>query len=176
MSLREQDDRRSVRELIQSGYQLLTVDSVEEQSVINLFNWVATALNRPLFVWSITAGFARADREMGSQKFNRKPEDALAQIRSTTAPGIYLFLDFQPYLDDPVIVRMLKELSQSRDPNRHTICLVGTQIDLPAGLQSFSAHFSPELPQIDEIQSIVRREAEAYTARHTGQKLSLIHI
>ena len=146
MSLREQDDRRSVRELIQSGYQLLTVGSVEEQSVINLFNWVATALNRPLFVWSITAGFARADREMGSQKFTRKPEDALAQIRSTASTGIYLFLDFQPYLDDPVIVRMLKELSQSRDPNGHTICLVGTQIDLPADLQSFSAHFSLVAP------------------------------
>ena len=76
----------------------------------------------------------------------------MAQIRSTTAQAFICF-STSVYLDDPVIVRMLKELSQ-RDPNGHTICLVGTQIDLPAGLQSFSAHFSPELPQIDEIHPL----------------------
>ena len=106
---------------------------------------------------------------MGSQKFNR----------NSRMPGA----DTQYYRSRHLSVSRLSALSRRpchrsnaqgvesrRDPNGHTICLVGTQIDLPAGLQSFSAHFSPELPQIDEIQFIVRR-VEAYVARNSGQKV-----
>ena len=125
----------------------------------------------PVFTWAVTAGFTRIDKDMGSQAFSKRPEDALAQIRATQRPGLYLLLDFHPYLDDPVIVRMLKEIALNYKTLGHTVALVSHDIELPGELKVHCAEFKLALPSPQIIEDLIRHEAREWSADHGGKKV-----
>ena len=72
----------------------------------NLENW-------PLFVWTIADGLKRVPRtDVMTQTYEF--QDALRHIDKTPQNGVYTMLDAQPYFEDPVNVRLIKELRESR--------------------------------------------------------------
>ena len=67
----------------------------------------------PLFRWTVTDGLKRLDIELGPpQRTVSEPLEILRHIRATTLAGVYALLDFHPYLHDPTIVRLLKDIAQ----------------------------------------------------------------
>src|SRR5580658_1351859 len=67
----------------------------------------------PLFRWTVTDGLKRLDVEVGPpQRTVSEPLEILRHIRATTLAGVYALLDFHPYLHDPTIVRLLKDIAQ----------------------------------------------------------------
>ena len=78
----------------------------------------------PLFRWTVTDGLQRLDIDLEPQTLNSDPTDVLKHIRAVTKPGIYILLDFHPFLDDPVHVRLLKDIciktanSAAADPDQ----------------------------------------------------------
>lgn len=67
----------------------------------------------PLFQWTVTDGLKRLDADMGPpQRMLAQPPDILKHIRATVLAGVYALLDFHPYLQDPTIVRLLKDIAQ----------------------------------------------------------------
>jgi len=61
-------------------------------------------------------------------------------------PGIYVLLDFHPYLEDPVNVRLLKDIFIRFTKIPRQLILVRHKVRLARELESFSARFELDLP------------------------------
>jgi len=70
----------------------------------------------------VTEGLQRIDVDMGApQRMLAEPPQLLRHLKATPMPGIYVLLDFHPYLSDPINVRMLKDVAQGYGQVERTI-------------------------------------------------------
>ena len=123
------DSRRELATLINSRIPLIVIETRDEQRVLQLLASLATELARPahtpVFQWSTTDGLRRLDVDLGgSQLHNAEPTEVLRSIRATEKAGVYVLLDFHPFLGDPLNVRLIKDICQGYDRVARTLVLV----------------------------------------------------
>src|SRR6187551_302258 len=104
--------------LLASRAALVIMESREEARAIELVREAALKAQRGknwgVFQWTVTEGLLRIDVDLGgAQRTLAQPEQLLKHVRATTMAGIYVLLDFHPYLENnPMFVRMLKDIAQ----------------------------------------------------------------
>lgn len=103
-------DRSHDLELImRSRTPLIVIESRDEARMLELLQSmvVSSAADNytPIFRWTITDGLQRLDISLEPQSLNSEPTDVLKHIRAVAKPGIYVLLDFHPFIEDPVHVR-----------------------------------------------------------------------
>jgi SpoVK/Ycf46/Vps4 family AAA+-type ATPase len=106
----------------------------------------------------------------GAQQHNAEPDQVLKSMRATPTAGIYVLLDFHPFLNDPVNVRLLKDICHDYDRLPRTVVLISHEIQLPRELDHLSARFSLAFPTRDERREIVERVAADWARAH-GQRV-----
>ena len=95
------------------------------------------------------------DISLEPQTLNSEPTDVLKHIRAVNKPGVYVLLDFHPFLEDPVNVRLLKDIC-IRSPEVHRqMVLVSHEVKVPRELESYTARFEMALPSSEERSRIV---------------------
>lgn len=97
--------------LLESSVPIIVIESREEARLIELFKRIIKNIAKPLFLWTVTEGLKRLDVDMPAQRHNRKPVELLTQIKITRHEGIYLLLDFHPFLEDPLHIRLMKDIA-----------------------------------------------------------------
>ena len=91
----------------------------------------------------MTEGLLRVDVDLGgAQRTLSQPEQLLKHIKATTMAGIYVLLDFHPYLDNPMFVRTLKDIAQDYKKCARTLVLISHEVKLPQELEHLAARFS----------------------------------
>jgi len=138
---------------------------------VDLFRQLAIRLAQPVMRWSVTSGLQRIDLDLQPQTHAREPAQALAQIRSTGTQGIYLLLDFHPYLEDPAHVRLIREIALGYGEANHTLVFISHSCELPEELHALSARFSLSLPDSEHIERLVREEASKWAKANPGKKV-----
>ena len=93
--------------LIHGHTPILQIETHEEKRALDLLVRIATRNVIPLFKWSVTEGLRRVDIDLGVQRHNAEPRDLLGHIKSSNIDGIYVLLDFDPYIQDPVNERYI---------------------------------------------------------------------
>ncbi|MCR6664054.1 MAG: AAA family ATPase [Luteimonas sp.] len=165
-------DLQDLVALIRADTSLIVVETPDEPRVVELFRQSLTHVWRALHRWSITEGLRRID--LDREDPSETPPDAsttLAAIRNADQRGIYLLLDFHPYLGYASTQRQLREILQRRDCLPHTVVLVGHKVELPAELEAKATRFRPRLPDANALLKIVREEAAAYQREHGGKRV-----
>jgi SpoVK/Ycf46/Vps4 family AAA+-type ATPase len=157
--------------VLRSGTPILTVETHEERRALDMFRRLAIKLNRPLFAWSITEGLQRMDLELDAQAHNSDPASVLRHIKSSGLDAIYLMLDFHPYIDEPVHVRLIREIAHDYRTTGKTLVFVSHDLDIPAELHKQSARFDLALPNRDKLMSIIREEALQWSNRNQKKKV-----
>ncbi len=158
--------------LIRAGTPLLVIQSAEEKRVVEGFRHAIAQVLRPLYKWSITHGLERLDIDVADPQ--RDAPDAsltLHAIKAQREPGVYLLLDFQPYLRYPMTLRLLREIVQRQDAAEHTLVLVGAEIELPAELAAIATPFKFALPDGETLAALVREEAFRYSRNNDGRRV-----
>lgn len=169
-------DRQHDLELIlRSRTPIVVIDTRDESRLLELLKSITIARASegylPLFRWTITDGLQRLDISLEPQLHNSQPEEVLRHIRAVTKPGIYVLLDFHPYLEAPVNVRLLKDISiRFNDVTRYLI-LVSHSVTLPIELEGFSARFEMALPTDGEREAIIKRVAAEWAREHPGSQV-----
>ena len=111
--------------LIKSKTPIIVIETHEEARVLKLFMQLVNELPNQLYKWAITEGLQRIDVEnMQPQAFNKEPLEALKHIRGGSQSGIYLFMDFHPYMEDPFNVRTIKEIALQYEEKPNTLVFV----------------------------------------------------
>jgi hypothetical protein len=148
--------------LLASRVPLVIIESREEARVMELVREAALKAQRGrnwgVFQWTVTEGLLRSDVDMGgSQKTLAQPEQLLRHVKATTMAGIYVLLDFHPYLENPLFVRTIKDIAHDYPRCERTLVLVSAEVKLPPELEHLAARFSVRLPDRKERHAIVMR-------------------
>ncbi len=155
-------DLHDLELLLRSDTPIVLIESIEEPRVIELFSGLAMRISEPAFSWTVTDGLRRIEFDADPQRMLAEPTEVLRHIRLTTQRGIYLLLDFHPYLDTPLHVRLLKEIAQSYAGLPRTLILVSHALEVPSELRHLSVRFALRLPDRSRIQALIREEARRW--------------
>jgi SpoVK/Ycf46/Vps4 family AAA+-type ATPase len=169
--------QRDLELLLGSRTPMLVIETRDELRMLELLTAIGRSRRSeayvPLFRWTVTDGLQRLDIALEPQLHNAAPVDVLKHIRAVTKPGIYVLLDFHPYLQEPVNVRLLKDICLRFETTPRQLVLVSHRIELPAELAPYSARFEMALPSADERQRIVKRVAREWAADSAGSSVRI---
>ncbi len=144
------------------------IESLEEPRVLTLFARLALRLAQPAYRWSVTEGLKRLEFDPDTEQRLTDPTQALRYLRSGGETGIYLLLDFHPYLGDPLHVRLLKEIAQGYAAHPRTLVLVSHALEIPPEVRHLCVRFDLRLPDRNRILGLIREEAQAWKQARAG--------
>jgi len=169
------DGRHDLEIILRSRTPIVIIETRDEARILELLQsiTIAGAVDEymPLFRWTVTDGLQRIDIALEPQPLNSEPGEVLKHIRAVSKPGIYVLLDFHPFLEDPVHVRLIKDICIRYREIPRQIVLISHTVKLPRELDSFSARFDIALPTEKERRKIVQRVADEYTKEHPGSRV-----
>ncbi len=168
------DPLHELEVLLASRFPLIVVESREEARILALVREASLKIRRGrgwgVFQWTVTDGLRRLDVDMGGpQRTLAEPSQLLKHLRGTTMAGVYVLLDFHPYVGNPVHVRMLKDIAQGYEQVARTLVLVSHEITLPDELEHLAAHLRLALPTRSERHAIVTRVAREWASDRPGK-------
>jgi hypothetical protein len=148
------DPAKDLRTLLASRRGLIVAAGRDEARLTSMIRLVAGPLRLPIWSWTVAAGLAVSGGR--GQPGTTDPAQALAFVSDSNQPGVYVFLDAKPLLDDPVAVRLARELGQRQVPGR-TVILTGVGDQVPTDLQPDGVLFRPRPPDRAEIDEMLSR-------------------
>ena len=151
--------------LINSGRKLITLETEREGCFIDGFRRLASRSERAYFQWTITQGMLRLAPGFENQVLNKDLNQVFAQIQSTERSGVYVLVDFHHHVDDPVVIRHLKDV-QMHSP-QHCIILLSQEIKLPDELSKLATKYQLPLPTNEQLGDIVNEIADEWIASHS---------
>ncbi len=106
----------------------------------------------------------------GSSIYNtREPVQALANMESMTLEAVFILKDFHRHMDDPVVVRRLRDVGQKFAANRRTVVITSPEIAVPAELTTLVEYFDLPLPDRNRLREIIHdiftRLSKTYTLK-----------
>ena len=171
------DRRQDLEIILRSRAPLIVMETRDESRVLHMLQAIgmqsSTAEYMPLFRWTITDGLQRLDIDLAPQLTNSEPADVLRHIRAVSKPGIYVLLDFHPFLHDPVHVRLIKDICIHYPDIPRQLILISHEIELPQELEVFSARVEMALPGDTERRSIIESVAREYSAQNSGTQVQV---
>lgn len=171
------DERHDLELVLRSRTPLVVIESQDEQRMLELLQSINIARTSdeymPLFRWTITDGLQRIDISLEPQAINAQPTDVLKHIRAVSKPGVYVLLDFHPFLEDPVHVRLLKDICIRAQQVNRQIVFISHTVKIPKELESFCARFDMALPSEQDRANIVKKAARAYAQDNPGERVQV---
>jgi SpoVK/Ycf46/Vps4 family AAA+-type ATPase len=164
-------EQKDLELLIHGHTPILQIETHEEKRALDLLVRIATSHVIPLFQWSVTEGLRRVDIDLGVQRHNAEPKDVLGHIKSSAVDGIYVLLDFDPYIQEPVNARYVKEIAMQFEGGKNKLVFISHKIDMPAGLSKRVAKFELSLPDARALEAMVRDEAGNWH-RQSGKQVA----
>ena len=158
--------------LIRANTPLIVIETQDEGRVVELFRQALSQVWRALYRWSITEGLRRLDMDREDEA--EGPPDASAALQAMKQAGqrgIYLLLDFHPYLGYASSQRQLRDIVQRRHCQPHVVVLVGAKVELPPELEAIAVRFNPRLPDANALLKMVREEASEYARENGGRRV-----
>jgi hypothetical protein len=173
-----QDPRRELEMLLASRFALIVIESREEARVLHLVREASLKAGRGrgwgIFQWTVTEGMRRVDMDLGgAQKTLSDPAQLLRHLKVTPAPGIYVLLDFHPYLADPLNVRMIKDIAQGYDKVPRTLVLMSHEVTVPQELEHLSARLKLGTPTRNERLMVITRVAQEWADANGGRSVKI---
>jgi ATPase family associated with various cellular activities (AAA) len=165
--------------LLASRFALIVIESREEGRVLEL---VREAGGRAgygrgwgIFQWTVTEGLRRLDTNVGGpQKALSEPPQLLKYLKlPSTPPGIYVLLDFHPYLSDPLVVRMIKDIAQDYTRVPRTLVLMSHEVQVPQELEHLTARLRLGLPSRSERMGVITRVAQQWADANGGRSCKI---
>lgn len=140
---------------------------------MQLFAQLAIHTGKPMFQWTATEGLCRLEADFGSQALTANPIDVLKHIKANSLESLYVLLDFHPYLDDPIHVRLIKEIAQKHEAISRTLVFISHDFKTPPELSHLTTHFELHLPDKAAIHRLIREEARTWQKNNDNKKLQV---
>lgn len=166
------NDFRDLQLLIRSHVPILVVETHDENRAREMMTRLAIRETLPLFVWTVTEGLQRLGfGEVPAAEALLEPEAMLKAIKAQRERGLYVLCDLHPYLSEPRLVRLLKDVALRYRELGHTLVLLSHRLDIPPELTRLAARVALSLPDEEEIMAIVREEARRWQEANGGRRV-----
>jgi ATP-dependent 26S proteasome regulatory subunit len=167
--------------LIDSNTPIVVVETVEEMHAVRLVRAACASLNLAAFEWSIASGLARCGSD-GSNALitdgaafagqpatgydttdiaakaiynSREPVQVLGNLEGISVDAAFILKDFHRHMDDPVVVRRLRDVGQKFSQNRRTVIITAPSIVIPPELASLVEYLELPLPDKQRLRQII---------------------
>ncbi len=163
--------------LIKSKYPLIFLETIDEDYTIRQLKTIAAILDLDFYQWSLTSGLKKADNE-GSYYQTKEPSAMVRTILSLfhyeyPAPCLFVFKDFNKYLDDSLTLRLFKDLLNEVKSNRNTFVILAPEYSLPKDLEPKAARLVSGYPDEKEIAQVMKETIAELKVTNNQIKISL---
>lgn len=149
--------------LIQAQYPLIyLITSEEERSerAIALIAQTKTPL-RQLFIWTMTHGMVEYGHPRNVTRHETlSPEAAINWVYRQKEPGLFVFKDLHPFLDDPGTIRSLRDAIASFKGTNKSIVLMSPMQKIPIELEKEVVVLDFPLPDLAELNQVLSNQLE----------------
>ncbi len=159
--------------LVRSRYPLVYLVSAEEERVLRSVAGLAGELKKDLWSWTSTSGMVSevlskekkgSDRaplrygEVGEGAASpRDPLGALDHILASSSRGIFLLHDFHVHLDEPQVVRRMRDLVAGLRSTFKTVLILAPKLVVPTELEKDLSVVDVPLPDREELSQLLNR-------------------
>jgi len=155
--------------LVRARYPLVWLVTWEEQRLLAILGELAESHAKSLLTWSVGKGFRRLPGSRSpAPEGCEEPLAALRAIETLGEPTLVVLKDFHPFLQDPAVVRALRDLAQHLKGTFTTVMLLSPTLALPVELEKDVSVLDVPLPTyrdlfqlLKEIVELVRRNKRA---------------
>ena len=147
--------------LIRARYSVLYLITHEENRLESLIADMADKQNKKFHVWTATKGVYEHKgnhEKINSDQFH-DPSEALNFVMDGKEPAIYLFKDFHPFLEDPHVIRRLRDVEFDLRGTYKSILLTAPVLNLPTELQKSISIIDIPLPDEEELFGLLNTMA-----------------
>jgi ATP-dependent 26S proteasome regulatory subunit len=139
--------------LIRARYPLINIVSSEEKRVEDTLKLTAKSRSKRFFIWSVTKGLEADDGSCASDL--REPLKVLDYISECDLNGLFLLKDFHPYLNDPVVIRKLRDISRELKSSMKNVILLSPVLKIPMDVEKDVTIIDFDLPDKKTLENIV---------------------
>lgn len=188
------DALQRLKVLIDSSTPIIVMETVEEVRAVRMVRAACTALNLATFEWSVATGLLRSGSSVGEvintgvhdlnahggletleqnakALYNsREPAAMLSNLEGITIEAAFILKDLHRHMDDPVVIRRLRDVGQRFASNRKTIVLTAPKIEIPPELRSLVEFFELPLPDRQRLRQIIDETLVRVSKTHTLQR------
>lgn len=152
---------------------LVALETYDEILALKLLTEHGKQYFEQTWYWTLTEGLKPLGFGLELKEANQyaKPEAALEYIKQQSGSQLFIFCDMHSFLDEPKIIRLLKDLALNAESKRQKFILMSHKLDLPAELKRLSVLAELSLPNEAEILAIVRDEAKLWQQQNRGVKI-----
>ena len=159
-----------LRLFLQAQYPILNLLSHEESRVLRALETLANSEEVGLISWTVSRGLHKVDSgHLAISEASQSEAQAVQQLREALRqmliyedPCIFALCDIFPYLDDPLVTRLLRDLSQRVSHFQQTIVLLGPQMSIPTELDKQLVVFDVPLPNEEDGARILSFVAQSH--------------
>lgn len=184
-------DFRELSALVRSRMPLVCIETIEEPKVLRLLERLAREDQLAFHSWSVAEGlvhrnfrygerqpegqglFATVERVGGGRdpapagqsreiEDTRTLESALHYIDKRGGQGLFVLLDPHPFLEEPVVVRLMREIVLDHAETGRTLVLVSPTLPLPSLLARHAAWLNLRIPDLAGVREILKSEVSLY--------------
>jgi ATP-dependent 26S proteasome regulatory subunit len=178
------DTLERLKILLNSSTPIVVMETAEEMRVVSMVRLACAALNLAAFEWSIASGLVRCGNDGGPsvEHFDRsheashsvyatghdstdisaqavynsrEPAQALGNIEAISIEAAFILKDFHRHMEDPVVVRRLRDVGQKFSANRRTLIITSPAIAIPAELGGLVEYLEMPLPDRPRLRQII---------------------
>jgi len=172
------DPLGTLKVLIDSSAPIVVMETVEEVRAVRLVRVACASLNLATFEWSIASGLARCGNEgnevlvddrfptsgtghdatdLAAQAIynTREPAQVLGVLEGISVEAAFILKDFHRHMEDPVVVRRLRDVGQKFSKNRRTVIIVAPSIKMPPELACLVEYLELPLPDKQRLRQII---------------------
>src|SRR5260370_1851823 len=157
--------------LINSSTPIVVMETVEELRALSLVRMACSELSVAVFEWTIADGLVGSGSGAAAlpsavtdaaaprtAMYNTAdPVQALANLETMTLEAVFVLKDFHRHMDNPVVVRRLRDVGQKFSPNRRTLVLTAPAIEIPPELVSLVQFLDLPLPDRHRPPELIRQ-------------------
>jgi ATP-dependent 26S proteasome regulatory subunit len=182
--------------LINSSTPIVVMETVEEVRAVRMVRLACSELNLATFEWTIASGLARSgtithdlqfedtlppggyapahrsDAEQNSKAIynSQDPAQMLGNLEAVSIEATFILKDFHRHLEDPVVVRRLRDVAQKFSANRRTVIITGPHVAIPPELAGLVEFLDMALPDRQRLRQIVDETLARISKTHTVQR------
>jgi SpoVK/Ycf46/Vps4 family AAA+-type ATPase len=83
---------------------------------------------------------------------------------------VYVFLDAHKFMDDPVVLRQIKDIAAATERTHRMLVFLSPRLEVPEELGRLTTRFRPSLPDAKRVAEILNEEARRYRD-NTGEQV-----
>jgi hypothetical protein len=176
-------DLHNLKLKLDAHFPIVIIETHDEQRVIDLLK-VATSEDRKLGIlriWSASHGL-KVDSQMAPSEWRLADDDSKTESENLTDPvemlkavkekvkdSIVLLPDFHAYLDNPIVLRLIKEIAQQYYVSDTTLIFVSHAFPIPDEIERMCTHFELSMPSEEKIRQLIEDEAKLWVVKKNAK-------